>query len=211
MYDKKLVRLFFFLLFVWCVLLVVCIMPTKAADTTVSALNDKIAECVLTKDTAHQMAECARQLGYAEDHIIIQCAQSKWREVHNQQQVYIMQLEDLNNTTAPVQTAWSGPKLTRSKGVNYGPTGKETYYNLPMDGVVRIMRNAGFSEAEYPYWVRSDGCKMLGDYIMVAANLSHFPRGSVVQCSLGAALVCDTGGFASRAEGWNWLDIATTW
>ena len=104
---------------------------------------------------------------------------------------------------------WDGPVLTPSKGVNQGPQGKETYYNLPMDGVVSIMRNAGFSEDEYPYWEREDGCKMLGPYIMVAANLNTFPRGSVIDCSLGEALVCDTGGFAKSNP--KQLDIATNW
>lgn len=104
---------------------------------------------------------------------------------------------------------WDGPVLTPSKGVNQGPQGKETYYNLPMDGVVSIMRNAGFSEDKYPYWEREDGCKMLGPYIMVAANLNTFPRGSVIDCSLGKALVCDTGGFAKSNP--TQLDIATNW
>ena len=62
--------------------------------------------------------------------------------------------------------------LTKSAGVYNGPSGKETYYNLNMSGVVSIMRSMGYSEEEYPYWVREDGCKMLGDYIMVAANFS---------------------------------------
>ena len=106
-------------------------------------------------------------------------------------------------------TSWDGSKLTASKGVNYGPNGRETYYNLDMSGVVSIMRGMGFSEADYPYWVRDDGCKMLGDYIMVAANLNTFPRGSLVECSLGTALVCDTGGFASSNP--TQLDIAVTW
>ena len=104
---------------------------------------------------------------------------------------------------------WDGPVLTPSKGVNQGPQGKETYYNLPMDGVVSIMRNAGSSEDKYPYWEREDGCKMLGPYIMVAANLNTFPRGSVIDCSLGKALVCDTGGFAKSNP--KQLDIATNW
>lgn len=106
---------------------------------------------------------------------------------------------------------WTGPVLTRSAGVNYGPTGKETYYNLPMQGVISIMRNAGFAEEDYPYWVREDGVKMLGDYVMVAANLQTHPRGSVVETSLGQGLVCDTGGFASMPEGAHWLDIAVNW
>lgn len=114
-----------------------------------------------------------------------------------------------SQVTNPEYTTYDGPKLTKQKGVNYGPTGKETYYNLDMSGVVSIMRGIGFSEEEYPYWERSDGCKMLGNYIMVAANLDTFPRGSVVQCSLGEALVCDTGGFAAYDN--TQLDIATNW
>lgn len=101
---------------------------------------------------------------------------------------------------------WNGSVLTASAGVNYGPTGKETYYNLPMQGVVSIMRGMGYSGE---YWVRADGAKMLGDYVMVAANLSVYPRGSLVPTSLGMGIVCDTGGFAAGNP--NQLDIATAW
>ena len=87
-----------------------------------------------------------------------------------------------------------------------GPSGKETYYNLNMNGVVNIMRRMGNTDE---YWVRDDGCKMLGDYIMCAANLRVHPRGSLVESSLGTCIVCDTGGFASRNS--NQLDIAVTW
>ena len=104
---------------------------------------------------------------------------------------------------------WDGTVLTRSAGVNYGPSGRETYYNLDMSGVVSIMRGMGFDEENYPYWVRDDGAKMLGPYIMVAANLDVHPRGTTVQCSMGTALVCDTGGFAASNP--YQLDIATTW
>lgn len=106
-------------------------------------------------------------------------------------------------------TTWSGSVLSAAAGVNCGPSGKETYYNLDMSGVVSIMRGMGFSEVEYPYSVRSDGAKMLGNYIMVAANLSTHPRGSLVETSMGTGIVCDTGGFAAGNA--NQLDIATTW
>ena len=106
-------------------------------------------------------------------------------------------------------STWDGTVLTKSAGVNYGPSGKETYYNLDMSGVVSIMRGMGFDEENYPYWVRDDGAKMLGPYIMVAANLDVHPRGTTVQCSMGTALVCDTGGFAASNP--YQLDIATTW
>lgn len=102
--------------------------------------------------------------------------------------------------------SYSGTKLTRSNGVNQGPSGKETYYNLPMGGVIRIMKNQGYN---YSYWVREDGVKMFGDYVMVAADLSIRPRGSLIPTSLGMGIVCDTGTFiySNRTQ----LDIAVTW
>lgn len=108
-----------------------------------------------------------------------------------------------------VETSYSGAKLSRSKGSIQGPSGKETYYNLNMNGVVSIMRRMGFSESEYPYNVRADGVKCLGPYVMVAAHLGKRPRGSKVQTSLGTGLVCDTGGFAANNP--KQIDIATAW
>lgn len=110
-----------------------------------------------------------------------------------------------------VNTSWDkSGHLTTFSGVYYGPSGKETYYNLDMGGVISIMRNMGFAEDAYPYWVREDGCKMLGDYIMVACNLDLRPRGSLVETSLGTGIVCDTspvfvGDSATQ------VDVAVTW
>lgn len=110
---------------------------------------------------------------------------------------------------AVVETSYSGAKLSRSRGSIQGPSGKETYYNLNMNGVVSIMRRMGFSESEYPYNVRTDGVKCLGPYVMVAAHLGNRPRGSKVQTSLGTGMVCDTGGFAANNP--TQIDIATSW
>ena len=104
---------------------------------------------------------------------------------------------------------WEGEKLNPTAGVVLGPAGYESYYNLPMGGVINIMRSMGFTEEEYPYWVREDGAKMLGDYVMVAANLNVYPRGSLVETSLGKGIVCDTGDFAKTNT--KQLDIATNW
>ena len=102
--------------------------------------------------------------------------------------------------------AYSGPVLTRSRGTISGPSGKETYYNLNMSGCINIMNSRGFHE---PYWVRSDGVKMYGYYVMCAAGLGIRPKGSIVESSNGLAIVVDTGGFASRNP--RQLDIAVTW
>lgn len=101
---------------------------------------------------------------------------------------------------------YDGSVLNRTDGVNNGPSGRETYYNLPMEGVVEIMRAMGNTD---PYWVREDGVKMLGDYVMVAAHLPTRPRGSYVKTSLGMGIVCDTGTFALKDH--YQLDIAVNW
>lgn len=101
---------------------------------------------------------------------------------------------------------WKGKKLTRAAGVVRGPSGKETYYNLRMSGVVRVMKRKGYN---YEYWVRSDGVKMFGPYVMVAANLRLRPRGTVVKTTRGLGIVCDTGSFARRNK--KQLDIAVRW
>ena len=100
--------------------------------------------------------------------------------------------------------------LTRSAGVFSGPSGRETYYNLNMNGVVRIMRSLGYSESDgWVYWVREDGVKMFGNYVMVAADLSRRQKGTILECSLGTAIVVDTGSFVASNP--NQLDIAVAW
>lgn len=102
--------------------------------------------------------------------------------------------------------SWTGSVLNRVSGVNVGPSGKETYYNLNMTKIVSAMKKLGVNSE---YWVRDDGVKMYGDYIMCAANLSVYPRGSIVETSLGTGIVCDTGAFAKNSS--IVLDIATAW
>lgn len=99
-----------------------------------------------------------------------------------------------------------GSVLTMSGGVNYYFDQKETYYNLDMSTVVEIARSQGI---EGEYWVREDGCKMLGDYIMIAADRSVHPQGSIVPTSLGLGIVVDTGAFIASNP--TQVDIAVTW
>ena len=103
----------------------------------------------------------------------------------------------------------SGNGLTESKGVNMytdsqGVTHRETYYDLPMNVV---MRNCG---AGGQYTVRADGVKVDAQgYILIAAHLGLYPRCTLVETSLGIGKVYDTGGFADvHATG---FDIATDW
>ena len=102
-----------------------------------------------------------------------------------------------------------GNHLTIKDGRFDGPSGEETFYNLDMSGCISYMRDLGYDSENYSYWERSDGCKMFGPYIMVAANLDIRPKGTVIETSLGTGMVCDTGTFASYNP--YQLDIAVTW
>ena len=147
----------------------------------------------------------------------------KQEESKSVEEMILEQPELLNDTTfvqnnynAVTQVVYSQPSLTQyvsnanaltaAGGVYYGPNGKETYYNLNMSGVIDIMRGMGNNDN---YWVREDGAKMLGDYVIVAADLNKYPRGSIVDTSLGQGIVCDTGSFTQNSD--TQLDIATDW
>lgn len=162
-------------------------------------LSAQIAQCQANKAAAHDMAEAARALGYAEDHVIIQEAKARW-EAENKLE------KELTAQANEAPEKWTGPVLTKAGGVNYGPSGMETYYNLPMGGVVQILRTMGYDEDLFPYWVREDGVKMFGKYVMAAGNLDFYYRGQIVECSLGEAIVCDTG-YLDAGH----LDIAVAW
>ena len=103
-------------------------------------------------------------------------------------------------------TNYNGAVLTRFAGTIMGPSGKETYYNLNMSGVIAIMQGAGYN---YEYWVREDGVKMYGDYVMAACGFTVRPRGTIVETSLGTAICADTGTF-SYSNPYQ-IDIAVSW
>ncbi len=104
--------------------------------------------------------------------------------------------------------AYSTPTsgLTPTGGVNNFNGQLETYYNLPMEGVVQTAYNNGIGGE---YWIRDDGVKMLGDYVIVACNRDVHPYGSLVETSLGTGISLDTGGFAAGNP--YQCDIATAW
>ena len=97
--------------------------------------------------------------------------------------------------------------LTKQNGVFFYNGKRESYYNLDMSGVVAIMHQLGF-KGEYS--VRSDGAKLFDGKVMIAADLSIYPRGTILYTSLGKSIVCDTGEFVHQ-YGSSAFDIATNW
>lgn len=93
--------------------------------------------------------------------------------------------------------------LTKSAGTVIWPSGKETYYNLPMNWVVDSLRKKWF---DGEFWVRADGVKMYGKHVMVAAPKGKYKTWEIIPTTLWPGIVCDTG-----AMKWNRIDIAVNW
>ena len=77
-----------------------------------------------------------------------------------------------------------------------------------MTGVVNNTKSAGISGE---YWVREDGAKMIGDYILCACDVTGTAhnRYDIVETSMGLGICADTGAFAATNP--YQIDIATTW
>lgn len=103
-----------------------------------------------------------------------------------------------NNGGGSSYSGGSGSKLTAQGGVNYYNNQKETYYNLDMSGVISNAQSQGI---EGNYWVRDDGVKMYGDYVIVAAQA---PKNTIIETSLGTGIVLD---YCPS----NSVDIAVNW
>lgn len=129
---------------------------------------------------------------------------------------HISELEVVEEESVDLSSKLGVAPLTARRGVNkYTVTingvaieRKETYYDLPMGGVMAIGARECGSESRYV--VREDGVKVdMEGYVLVAADLSRYPRCSVVETSLGLGKVYDTGSFAlSNPEQ---FDLATDW
>lgn len=169
------------------------------AKAAAEAAQRAAAEQEAARQAAERRAQAAQQTNSGADGA--QAWENANRGTSEQVQV------DVSTERTPASNAqYSGAVLTREAGRVQGPSGQETYYNMDMSGVVAIMRNMGNTDK---YWVREDGVKMLGDYILVAANLETHPRGSIVETSLGKGIVADTGDFAVKDP--QAFDIATGW
>lgn len=133
---------------------------------------------------------------------------TKWYKVkYKNQEGYIRSDLLSKNKTKVVYSKPHKEHLTRRNGVFYFQGRRESYYNLPMSRVVSNMNRMGFHGS---YSVRYDGVKLFNGYVMVAGDLSVYPRGSLIETSLGTGIICDTGTFVYK-YGANALDIATNW
>lgn len=93
--------------------------------------------------------------------------------------------------------------LTAKLGVLEVDGRKESWYDLPMQNVVDKAQDMGIP---CDYWVRDDGVKMFGQWVIVAAHKSK-TRYTRVQTSLGEGIILDY----HCVDDPNLYDIATDW
>lgn len=114
----------------------------------------------------------------------------------------------VNNGISKKVLSWSGGRIRDSWGHD------ETYYNMDMANIVGSLnkhaRGKYGLDDDADYWERSDGVKMYGkkggtSYVIVAADLSVWPRGSLVMTTAGPGIVADTGVSGKH------FDIAVNW
>lgn len=95
--------------------------------------------------------------------------------------------------------------LTAKAGKIHNPeTGfTESWYDLPMSKVVQQAKDAGIP---CELWIREDGAKMFGEWVIVAAHPS-VTRYTLVETSLGTGIVLDR----HTCPDTDLIDIATDW
>lgn len=168
----------------------------ETADEAIDVVELKVQQLELTKEVVEEKTE-----------VVEEVEQSKPEETVKTLEEGTIIDPDIDESEIVLEEyVWEGTVINSYLGTVAGPNGKETYYNLNMSGVVKIMESLGY---DYTYSIREDGVKMYGPFIMVAADLNLRPRGSIIKTSLGWAMVCDTGEFVN----WNptQLDIAVNW
>ena len=172
----------------------------------ISAMYANLYLCTRMLDTIDRLLVDYPVIVYAKDEAVEKIEEVVEKEAETIEQTEEI-VEEVEEKTEEVKEAVQKTGvLTKSGGVNYFEGHKETYYNLPMKKVVSNAKNKGI---EGDYWEREDGAKMLGEYVMIAADQKIHPYGSIVGTSLGDGIVVDTGTFIQTNP--QQIDIATTW
>lgn len=123
-----------------------------------------------------------------------------------QEEIELLETQVIELGTKIQGSSYVPGTLTKASGVAYYDGHRETWYNLDMSTVVAIAHSRGIKGE---YWIREDGAKMLGEFIMIAADQSVHPYGSHVAVSMGTGVVVDTGSFIYSDP--YQIDIAVNW
>ena len=188
------------------------LLPAKNAELRVSLKEGDTVRILLDEDEEPSIKDLGtlQESKESREAIRVQYGEVSgfvWKDLIEEQKPE--ETETDSNKEAPIAAPdYQGGVLTPTIGTILGPSGKETYYNLDMSGIVSNSHRDGI---EGDYWVREDGVKMLGDNVLAACDISGavHNRYDLVSTSLGTAICADTGTFALSDP--TQIDIATAW
>ena len=109
----------------------------------------------------------------------------------------------MKNNVIRILTTLFAITLTAKVGTVTFNGHKETWYNLNMNRCVTRAQNMGIPA---DYWIREDGVKMFGRWVIVAAHPSKV-RYTMVDTSLGEGIILDF----HTTDDPELIDIATSW
>jgi len=92
---------------------IVLVAAVLLSSVAVFATGLTVEDCKHNQQVAHQMAECARELGYAEDHVVIQTASARWWE----EQDLINMLNERDEEVVQIAAPEATQKADNSSGV----------------------------------------------------------------------------------------------
>lgn len=189
-------------------------LPEKTTPKTGSTTAGAVPYIVPTLSDFEPIEERAAEVEIAEESVVESVVESvdetPTEETPSETPVNALQdpeevtVEEI--LTEDIETPYS--VLNKRMGVNYFNGQKETYYNLRMTGVIRLLDDMGIPHGEY--WIRDDGAKMLGEYIMLATDTNRIPKGTIWETSLGTGMIVD---HCSGSESYPgvWIDVAVNW
>lgn len=185
-------------------------LPEKTTPKTGSITAGAVPYIVPTLSDFEPIEERAAEVEIAEESVDESVEETPTEETPSETPVNASQdLEEVTVEeilTEDIETPYS--VLNKRMGVNYFNGQKETYYNLRMTGVIRLLDDMGIPHGEY--WIRDDGAKMLGEYIMLATDTNRIPKGTIWETSLGTGMIVD---HCSGSESYPgvWIDVAVNW
>lgn len=185
-------------------------LPEKTTPKTGSTTAGAVPYIVPTLSDFEPIEERAAEVEIAEESVVESVDETPTKETPSETPVNASQdpeevtVEEI--LTEDIETPYS--VLNKRMGVNYFNGQKETYYNLRMTGVIRLLDDMGIPHGEY--WIRDDGAKMLGEYIMLATDTDRIPKGTIWETSLGTGMIVD---HCSGSESYPgvWIDVAVNW
>lgn len=141
--------------------------PAIAADR--ADIEAEIQQCIHWQDVAHEMAECARALGFPEDHVIIRTASDRWWQEEYKRLDLVAELDGIScihDQEIVEESPWPYKYTTPEQWAEY-PVASQVWEYLRADMGLRpeaaagimgnMMAECGGQTLDLQYWLGAYG------------------------------------------------------